>query len=92
MAARRATSTSAFGVGKRESHDASDFYARFTAPVVSKDDDVRPCSVPDQLFCGDSRDMHAVDDNSVALVVTSPPYFQLRDYGVRGQRKYSEVL
>ena len=80
MAARRATSTSAFGVGKRESHDASDFYARFTAPLVSKDDDVRPCSVPDQLFCGDSRDMGVVDDNSVALVVTSPPYFAAKEY------------
>jgi site-specific DNA-methyltransferase (adenine-specific) len=78
--ARRATSTSAFGVGKRESHDASDFYARFAAPVVSKDAEVRSCSVKDRLFCGDSRDMSVVDDKSVALVVTSPPYFAAKEY------------
>jgi DNA modification methylase len=80
VTARRATSTSAFGVGKRESHDASEFYARFSPPVVSKDDEVRPCSVKDQLFCGDSRDMSVVDDKSVALVVTSPPYFAAKEY------------
>ncbi|MCB9372507.1 MAG: hypothetical protein H6518_06970 [Microthrixaceae bacterium] len=34
------TSTSAFGAGKREGHDASDFYARFTAPDISTDDHV----------------------------------------------------
>jgi DNA modification methylase len=80
VTARRVTSTSAFGVGKRESHDASDFYARFSAPVVSKDDEVRECRVKDQLFCGDSRDLSAVDDKSVALVVTSPPYFAAKEY------------
>jgi DNA modification methylase len=80
VTARRATSTSAFGVGKRESHDASEFYARFSPPVVSKDDEVRACSVKDQLFRGDSRDMSAVDDKSIALVVTSPPYFAAKEY------------
>ena len=80
MTPRRATSTSAFGVGKRESHDASDFYARFNPPVVSKDDEVRECSVKDRIFCGDSRDMAQVDDKSVALVVTSPPYFAAKEY------------
>ena len=32
---RSATSTSAFGVGRRENHDASDFYARFSAPTIT---------------------------------------------------------
>ena len=71
---RRPTATSSFGVGRRESHDASGFYARFDAPVLSADEEVRPCSVADRLFCGDSRDMATIDDNSVALVATSPPY------------------
>jgi DNA modification methylase len=77
---RRPTATSAFGVGRRESHDASAFYERFSAPVVSADDEVRPCSVRDQVFCGDSRDLSVVDDKSVALVVTSPPYFAAKEY------------
>ncbi len=77
---RKATATSAFGVGRRESHDASAFYQQFAPPVVSTDARLNPCSVRDRLFCGDSRDMGAVDDGSVALVVTSPPYFAAKEY------------
>jgi site-specific DNA-methyltransferase (adenine-specific) len=77
---RRPTSTSAFGVGKRESHDSSDFYARFPAPDLSPDETINPCPVADRLFVGDSRDMADVPDNSVALVVTSPPYFAGKEY------------
>jgi len=39
-ASSRGTSTYAFGAGKRESHDASGFYARFTPPVISDDETV----------------------------------------------------
>ncbi len=74
------TSTRTFGVGKRESHDASDFYARFRAPVVSQESNVEPCRVADTIFCGDARDMRDLNDNSVALVVTSPPYFAGKAY------------
>jgi DNA modification methylase len=75
-----ATRTRSFGAGKRESHDASDFYARFTPPKISKDATINPCSAADRLIVGDARDMSAVDDNSVALVVTSPPYFAGKEY------------
>ncbi|NLV55003.1 MAG: site-specific DNA-methyltransferase [Acidimicrobiales bacterium] len=78
--ARRPTATSAFGVGRREGHDASDFYARFTAPELS-DDEVVHRHLPDEpLIQGDSRDMSDVKDASVALVVTSPPYFAGKAY------------
>jgi DNA modification methylase len=77
---RARTSTSNFGVGRRESHDASAFYARFEAPSLSTDDEIRGCSVADRLICGDSRDMDVVDDKSVSLVVTSPPYFSSKAY------------
>ena len=77
---RRPTRTRAFGAGKRESHDAADFYGRFTAPVLSDDDAVHRCSVTNRIFCGDARDMGAVEDGSVALVVTSPPYFAGKEY------------
>jgi DNA modification methylase len=77
-----ATSTRRFGAGNRESHDATEFYDRFTAPDVSTDETVNPCSAADQLICGDARDMAAVDDNSIALVVTSPPYFAGKEYEV----------
>ena len=79
---RLATVTSDFGSGKRESHDATPFYERFSAPVVSPDDQVSPPSTVDQLFVGDARDMtdSQVADKSVALVVTSPPYFTGKEY------------
>ena len=80
-ARRRPTSTSSFGVGRREGHDASPFYARFAAPAVSNDDTVaEPAPVAEPVICGDSRRMDAVADTSVALVVTSPPYFAGKQY------------
>lgn len=39
---------------------------------------------------GDSRRMSLVPDGSVHLVVTSPPYWQLKDYGARGQIGFDE--
>ncbi len=80
---RRSTSTSAFGVGRREGHDSSAFYDRFPVPEISSDDGVEPPAVVDRLWPGDARDMDGcgeVKDNSVALVVTSPPYFAGKEY------------
>ncbi len=38
------------------------------------------------LMCGDARDqLDSVPAKSVQCVITSPPYFNLRDYGVPGQ-------
>ncbi|MDY7099722.1 MAG: site-specific DNA-methyltransferase [Actinomycetota bacterium] len=79
---RRPTSTSSFGVSRRENHDASAFYDRFTQPVLSKSTDVAEHRDIDDIFVGDSSAMDKVDDNSVALVVTSPPYFAGKEYEV----------
>lgn len=38
-----------------------------------------------KLINGDSRQMTEVPDNSVHLVITSPPYWQLKDYGIKNQ-------
>lgn len=38
-----------------------------------------------KIINGDSRRMTTVDDNSVHLVITSPPYWQLKDYGTDNQ-------
>jgi DNA modification methylase len=80
---RRGTTTSRFGSGRREAHDAREFYARFTPPVLSEDDTVHgPVAElgPARCFVGDSTDMAQLPDNSVALVVTSPPYFVGKEY------------
>ena len=74
------TSTSAFGAGKRESHDATDFYARFAPPEISDDDRLGERGKVDTIHVGDARDMSKIPDASVALVVTSPPYFAGKEY------------
>src|SRR5687767_10963446 len=79
---RRPTSTSAFGVSRRESHDSSAFYGRFAAPEISNDEviAVNPPEALDQIHLADARHMAEVLDSSVALVVTSPPYFAGKEY------------
>ena len=36
-------------------------------------------------ICGDSRQMNLIPDKSVHLIITSPPYWQLKDYGTDNQ-------
>jgi site-specific DNA-methyltransferase (adenine-specific) len=74
------TSTSSFGVGRRESHDSTDFYARFAAPDISDDVELGEPGEVDVIHVGDARSMTHVPDASVALVVTSPPYFAGKEY------------
>ena len=80
---RRNTSTSSFGVGRREGHDSSAFYDRFTPPEINSDGTVAEPSCVDEIWTGDARDMDGcgnIADSSVALMVTSPPYFAGKAY------------
>jgi DNA modification methylase len=38
-----------------------------------------------KIINGDSRQMTELPDNSVHLIITSPPYWQLKDYGTENQ-------
>lgn len=67
-------------MSRRESHDASAFYERFTTPDLTSDSEVAPRKDIDDVFVGDARHMDKIDDASVALVVTSPPYFAGKEY------------
>lgn len=100
-ARRRPTATSAFGVGRREGHDATDFYARFTPPVLSDDETVLPReerAIEEPFVEDDARNLGTyVKPGSVALVVTSPPYFVGKSYEEDLQREavpasYGEYL
>jgi len=42
-------------------------------------------STKHKIIIGDSRNMTELKDNSVHLVVTSPPYWQIKDYGDKNQ-------
>jgi len=84
------TRTSAFGTGKRESHDSSTFYSRsmLSDPEHSRftHAEINQIKVPDvgawadKIYCSSSRNMEELEDNSIALAFTSPPYNVGKDY------------
>ena len=87
MKEQRQTATSNFGVSNRESHDSTPFYDRIRPPKLSDDQNVpAPVAVAEPFVCGDARHMDAVPDGSVALVVTSLPYFAGKQYEEQLQR------
>src|SRR4030067_10208 len=43
-----------------------------------------------KIIRGDSRQMKELSDNSADLVITSPPYWQLKDYGTDDQIGYND--
>lgn len=43
-----------------------------------------------RIIQGDSRKMDLLDDKSVHLIITSPPYWQLKDYGTEGQIGFND--
>jgi DNA modification methylase len=45
-----------------------------------------------KIIIGDSREMGEVADGAVDLVVTSPPYWHIKDYGISGQVGYGQSL
>ncbi len=45
-----------------------------------------------KLILGDSRKMVEILDETIALVVTSPPYWNIKDYGITGQIGYGQTL
>lgn len=43
-----------------------------------------------KIVFGDSRKMSQIPDKSVQLIITSPPYWQLKDYGVEDQIGFND--
>lgn len=85
------TRTSAFGVGRRESHDSSEFYNRGVAPIVeSTDREIAKSLDVDRIFVHSAESMHELENNSVALMVTSPPYHVGKEYD--SDASFSEYL
>lgn len=77
------TSTSTFGQsGRRESHDASSYYRRFDTATVTDDKTVNEIdpALLDTIYCSSSEKMVELPDNSVSLMVTSPPYHVGKEY------------
>ena len=81
---RAKTTTSSFGVSKREGHDSSIYYnSRMYDDLVSQRDVGASQELPEELhnivINGDSRKL-PIPNNCVHLVVTSPPYNASKAY------------
>jgi len=45
-----------------------------------------------KIIIGDSRKMVEIEDNSVQLIITSPPYWSIKNYGTDNQIGYGQTL
>ena len=43
-----------------------------------------------KVIFGDSRSLNMIPDKSIQLIITSPPYWQLTDYGTEGQIGFND--
>ena len=87
------TRTSSFGAGKREGHDASAFYSRGLSQAewaIDKHVNEVPSKVLNRVFEHSSEQMSELPDDSVALMVTSPPYHVGKEYD--GDGTFQEYL
>lgn len=77
---RNGTKTSAFGSPGRIGHDSSSFYASRLYEGLPKESKVKylenpvPADCLNKVFCKTSEHMEELPDNSIHLMVTSPPY------------------
>lgn len=80
------SSTSSFGVSLRVGHDASQFYSSnlysgiSLNSVVDKEVNVLSDDVIDKIFVHSSEFMSEIPDNSIHLMITSPPYNVTKEY------------
>jgi len=80
------TATSAFGAPGRSSHDASAFYNTRMYEGQGREDtgDYEENEIPpayiNRIFCKSSEHMAELPDNSVHLMITSPPYNAAKEY------------
>ena len=83
---KQGTATSAFGAPGRSSHDASAFYntrlyeGLGEADTSGYEENEIPPANRNRIFCKSSERMAELPDNSVHLMITSPPYNAAKEY------------
>ena len=83
---RTGTKTSAFGSPGRVNHDSTPFYASKLYEGLPKEEITEyvenpiPTEFLDKIFCKSSEKMEEIPDNSIHLMVTSPPYNVGKEY------------
>jgi site-specific DNA-methyltransferase (adenine-specific) len=77
---------SSFGTNNRINYNSEKFYNRalYENIEISETGEIVENKIPktilNQIYCQDSRDMNQLPDNSVHLMITSPPYNVGKDY------------
>ncbi len=83
---RKGTRTSSFGTSGRINHDSTPFYSSKLYEELPKEKMAKyiensiPESVLNTIFCKSSERMDELPDNSIHLMVTSPPYNVGKEY------------
>ena len=83
---KKGTQTSSFGSPARISHDSTPFYASKLYEGLPREQKTKyveksiPSQFLDKIFCKSSEKMAELPDNSVHLMVTSPPYNVGKEY------------
>jgi len=80
------TKTSSFGTNGRINHDSSKFYNTRMYSSLKLDTEIdtiehdMPTENLNKIFLGSAEDLKEIPDNSVHLMITSPPYNATKDY------------
>ena len=83
---RQGTKTSSFGTNGRINHDSSQFYNSRLYEGLSASEKVVyienkiPLKFINNIFCKSSERMDELPDNSIHLMITSPPYNVTKEY------------
>jgi modification methylase len=84
---KKGSKTSSFGTTSRIGHDSSQYYnSRLYEDVSGENgahpiaDNPFPAQYENQIVLGSSEDMKEIPDNSLHLMVTSPPYNVTKEY------------
>lgn len=83
---KRGTETSSFGTNVRINHDSTKFYnsklyseLSINKLVYKKENEI-PAELLNTIILGSSEKMEKIPDNSLHLMITSPPYNVSKDY------------
>lgn len=86
ISAKNGTTTSSFGSPGRINHDSSQFYnsrlyeGLITDEKIKQKENKIPHELLNKHFCHSSEKMSELPDNSVHLMITSPPYNVTKEY------------
>ena len=87
MAKRKGTETSSFGTVGRINHDSSKFYnsklystLEMNGTLIEKEENTFPDNLLNQIILGNCENMKDIPNNSLHLMITSPPYNVSKDY------------